>query len=196
MKRHTNGFTIVEVVIVVIIVIAIGGLGWYVWQANNKKSTTTNTPSSSTTQSTSTGLTNNTKYLTIAEWNVRAPYSGNQEFNYTIQDYAESGDSVTFLNTKELQDAGCTSPGAGGRIYRYGADKEVARSDGSMTGKTGDEYFQNWANDSSAPVKKIGNYYYLFQNDFQQCSNDSAIALQTRVSEELKVLVRALVQYK
>jgi type II secretory pathway pseudopilin PulG len=84
MKKLQNGFSAVEALLIVIIVGMLGGVGWYVWNANNQanknldsaSNVSSNTPvvkNKKQTPSTGNSSTAQKEYMTIKEWSVKIP---------------------------------------------------------------------------------------------------------------------------
>jgi predicted negative regulator of RcsB-dependent stress response len=73
MKKPQEGFSAVEALLILIIVAILGGVGWYVWHANNEADK--NLTSASNTSSLSNKTDKSNGYFVIKEWNVRAKNS-------------------------------------------------------------------------------------------------------------------------
>ncbi len=208
-KLHTNqsGFTLIETILVLVIVVAIAGVGLFVWHSkqvadktlapthstnptfkNNAKGksaeTGTNAAKPSTPASTP------TSYFAITQWHIRAPYSGSLTLEY--QQNSSNPDEM-MVSSAQLNAGGpstcTTADGGAGYIGRYAPTDEVA------PGETAQQYVnQNFAAANSQPpaYAKIGNYYYIYSDASNDCSDT---ALQTQTTDAFDKVVDSLTAY-
>lgn len=188
-KVNDRGFSAVEAVIVVVVVVAIAAAGWFVYKHNQKKpATSTTKTTASTSQSSSTGkstpatgtTTPTATYYTIKEWGVKAPYSGQDTFTYTLKD---NNAAAVFVSKKLAgEDSGCTTFGAG-QISRY-LGTGMANQEGTLT-------IEQNAKVNPGLYTHIGNYYYQFIHDQSQCGK-APIADQNQANDTVKSFVTDL----
>jgi cytoskeletal protein RodZ len=195
LRKNSDGFTIVELLLVIIIVILLGFVGWYVYHTDHK--TTASTKTSNTNSSTSSSTSTSTKkYFTITQWGVRAPYSGSLTLEYSIvtQTYPVDTqgdlDNVQYagFNSDQLaasNPSACTDGDGGGSIMRYApTDHVYGEADGTDLG-TASQYFVS-GNAASAGLvyNKVGNYYYQFVHVQAPCSTNTDLVSQTNNAVE------------
>lgn len=185
---NQKGFAAIEAILIVIILAIIGGTGYYVYQANNKA---TNTQNNAHTDAES-AVTHKTKYVTLKEWDVRAPYSGKLHLSYTIK--SEAG-GVTFaaFTSSELTDQGglcASSPDYGGTIVRYPADAKMLSDSGETLDQTASAYA---ATLDKTDYAHVGDYYFFYTSPQAACADKSAgQKVQTDTQSDVKALLPKL----
>ncbi len=182
-QLNQKGFALVEGLLILVILAAIGGVGYYVYQANNDATDTQN--AAQTAANSATPPKTKTNYVAIKEWSVRSPYDGKLDLSYTIKDNGAD------FSSKQLSDAtngGCV--GYGGHIVRYMPNEEYG---------VGGETASQVAKDPNASVtyKVVGSYYYFFVHDQSLCPdisdpNSAAAKLQSQTEDAVKALVPKL----
>lgn len=129
-------------------------------------------------------------YFAITQWQVRAPYNGDQTLVYAITyDNGNVSDaSVTSTQLKLKAQYDCTA--GGGVIRRATANQIVAGN--APPGVTAQAYAA--ANPSLAA--QIGSYYYLYlpNQDTSSCGSSTATT-QMQVEKDVQTLVPDLVAY-
>lgn len=171
MRRNRQAGSAHAVVIIVLIAALLFALGWIFWQnfilkqprvnddkpvvVKEKSVTPTSVPHS------------DVKYLTVSEWGVKFPYTGNDTLTYhydstTPEFISVSSDSLAASGAVCKQD----SEGAGG-IQRGTAQEVVPGGFGSE--KTFAQMYQS----NSSTMGKQGNYYYQFVHDNGTCTDNN-----------------------
>lgn len=191
---NQNGFSAVAVVLVLVVMGIVGGMGWYVWNKQNtdKADNSNNTTTTAVPKESQNNEKSPAKYVTIKEWGVQAPYSGDAEFEYKIEE-----NSASFSSKKVSKlGHGCTE-GFVGRVGRY---------------KTGEDFAYDAEGEPPQPVEeiakedtnfvKVGNYYYRYFSPQMTCAvenstiHEETAKAQESVSNELKALVSKLEEVK
>lgn len=141
---------------------------------NNRKTTdasnTAKTSGTSSQTKTTTSSTPAQKYITIAAWGVRVPYSGNDTLSVSDQTCTENGDAngdtvnlgcqVTVSSQDLANSVGsCTAKVSGtvGYFYRMGPNDNYSETNGS-----GYTPVAQWAAQNPGQYTQLGNYYYAF----------------------------------
>lgn len=182
LRKNTDGFTAVELLLIVLIIIVLAFVGWYVYHTDHKPKATVLTTSTSSKQTTSGGTStpstsssSSTKYITITQWGVRAPITNNSvSLEYTLSSNS-TPQYASFSSTElDASDSTCKSDGNdGGVVERYASTDIVQNEDGSSSGQTPSQYFS--ANDiSSTDYALVGNYYYWYIHPQGQCGSTQA----------------------
>lgn len=173
-NSRENGFSAIEVALVILVVVLLGVIGWLVASRNNKSS---NSASNSTAVN-STKSENTTKYFTISQWAVRAPYNGNLTLEYSPP---QAGGDV-YLSSAQLDqsDPNCSlyqtnmTGGYGGYIERLKPTDQITTETGQGTGQSAAQYYNQNYNQSGLYMSHIGNYYYLYVHPQGLCAQNSA----------------------
>src|SRR5947209_6704226 len=136
MKKFQDGFSAIEGLLIVIIASMLGGVGYYVWHAQQQVDKTYSQTSNSSvvpkknnkpTPISSTG--SNQKYLVIKEWGVRAPYSNDDTLTYKV----DPGNGTIAVISKNLSDKyGCNDFGAG-NVARLAPTDKVPPTDAPVS---------------------------------------------------------------
>ena len=185
-REHQSGFGTLEILLFVLVVAVLAIVGVVVPQhhkpisalfsaATSQKPTITQ-PQSTTTTTQSPQTT--TQYLTITEWGVKAPYSGNDTLTYTLS----SDNNIAYISSKQLTsaDAQCTRSSAGS-IRRYTA---TGLASPYNTGPT----IAETASQNPGLYTHVGNYYYIFAHAQSACGSVS-VSTQNQANDTVKALV-------
>lgn len=191
-QLNSKGFGLIAAVIVIAVLIVLGGAGAYVYHRDHEANTATTTSYSSSKNSTqasnkqttskSTTITQATKFFTIQEWDIRAPYNGSLSLQYAV-----SSSNSMALSSAQLAAGGpsvCsyTSNGEAGILSRY-LPTDTDLRPGIPASETAEQYVTE---NSSVPHATIGNYVYIYwgnsyvnDNTYNGPCTDKAAALQT-----------------
>lgn len=156
--------------------------------ASTSSSPSTNQNTSSKTSSPSGSATSSTKYFTISQWGVRAPYGGSLNLEYSLN----GSDSLpwvgTFSSTQlDASSAQCSYKTYGGQVKRYRATDGVVLSDGSASGQTAAEYA---ASLDKSDYGHVGDYYYFFQHAQSACGDSQTSGdIETQTNNAVKALL-------
>ncbi len=180
---NQRGFAALEAFLILIIVAIIGGTGYYIYHANSKATDTQN--AAQTDANTAVSHTSNDtaaqKFVTIKEWNVRAPYNGKLTLESSV-----SGNVASF-SSSELDASGtqCKSEANfGGSIIRYQATDAYLNEDGSDSGKTAAQYA---ATLKSPTYGRVGTEYYFYTAPQAACGD-------TQSSKDLQAQTKGAVE--
>jgi len=154
-KLHKNekGFGAVEGILIIVVVILLGAVGWFVYDRNHGKATTSSAPATSTTTPTV-----NTKstvdYLTIKEWGVKVPQlpAGNK-VSYQISDYDKN--EADFVSSEQKAIGGSCGDFSFARYHIFQAASGY---------KSNDEIRQNqlnYAAENNLDIKIGSKTYYI-----------------------------------
>jgi hypothetical protein len=185
-KLGQKGFAAVETLLILVVIAIIGGTGYYVYHSYNKSNDNLNTAQTNANSATPPKKKDSTKYLTITEWNIRAPITGTMELQYTLM----NNDTQADFTSKQLldKDAACTA-GFGGTISRYAPD-ENASADG-----TGNETAkERAAKADKSTYAYVGGNYYFFDHSQAGCGDDVAKTkdAQQQTNDAVKALISKL----
>jgi hypothetical protein len=198
LKQDNNGFSVFELVIIIVIVGLIGVVGWMVYKNHHK------TVASSVTASTTKSIPNTpakpatpstpASYFTISQWGIRAPYSGALALQY-VQDTNPT--NRMFVSSTQLNEGGpsiCTTANGGaGYIGRYLPSDDIP-TEGPPAETAQAFVSQNFAATNTVPpaYSKVGNYYYIYFDSSNDCSNTT---IQTQTTQAFTNIVDSLVAY-
>lgn len=192
-----SGFSAVILLLVLVIIGIIGGTGWYVWnrQQNTKTNNSGNAAAPVAPKESQNNGKSSVKYVTIKEWNVRAPYSGDVEFTYKI----EGNSAANFTSGKVAKlGHGCTD-GFVGTVGRYKTGENFAYDgDGSDSPERSVEEVAK----EDTNFVKVGNDYYRYFSPQSTCAiengsiHEETAKAQESASNELKALVSKLEEVK
>ncbi|HUC88248.1 MAG TPA: hypothetical protein VMR95_03820 [Candidatus Binatia bacterium] len=195
LQKNNKGFTAVEVLLVLIIVVLIGFVGWYVYHTDHKTTGASNTTSNSTKTK---ATVETTSYFTIAEWGVRAPYSGDLTLEYSITPASTGVATYASLSSSQLDNGGSvckTGADYGGVIERYAPSDEVY-NEGGDTGQTASQYFTSTSATSGQSAfiySYVGGYYYFYAPPQAACGSSQSVQnTQTETENAFKSLVQKL----
>jgi type II secretory pathway pseudopilin PulG len=184
-ESRQSGFGVVEVLAVIAVVAVLGASGWFVYQHNQPKKTEAaqNTGQTTIRQTTKPTPTPTTNYISIPEWGVRAPYSGNLKLKYTMSSDGTgasfSSDELTALSNK------CADNGGG--IVRWSQDDTSSRP-AYESNQEADNYLSG--KPSTSTYAHIGQYYYGFVHSQSGCGDiNSTATLQSQTNDAVKALV-------
>lgn len=192
LKYDQKGFTAVEGLLIVLILVVIGAVGYMVYH-NDHKAKTISTTNTSTTKPTTTAKTTTItqptqKYITIAAWGVRVPYSGSDTLTTANQICAEKGDSAgdtvnlgcqIDVNSQDLANSvgRCQSnlaTGTVGYFYRMGANDNYDETSGA-----GYEPVAQWTAANQGQYTQIGGYTYAFAEIGAAWGGQGAVSINT-----------------
>ena len=168
MNKHTKnqkGFGAVEMLLLVLIVLVAAFAGYYVAHNHNQTK-----PVASTSVQ---------KYVTIKEWDARAPYNGSLTLEYGV---LKNGVNIASFSSSQLDNAGCKYDltkytGGGGDIVRFDSASQYM-------GTTAASYASTL---SSTKYGHIGNYYFFYVSPGGPCSSSSSAQAtqdQTQIAVE------------
>lgn len=187
MNKTQNGFAIIESLLILIIIAIIGGTGYYVWHSksqtdktldNASNSNSVVSPAKSTNSvKTSSPATPQTKYLTIVQWGVRIPYTGEDTYSYTYQD--DTPNTVEVVSANLSSKYGCTSIG-GGLISRFLPNDQV-----DPAGDTA----KDLAKSNPGSFYLVGNYYYGHTHDQASCSDSVPPNAQNQTNSSVDAIM-------
>lgn len=159
MNKNEKGFGAPTIMLVILIVGVLCLAGWYVYQANNKKDTTSTQQPAATTEKTSQPSAQtpaNTGFYEIKDWNIKIALQDSDKVQFEVKNqsgtvfgsdpyesYADPSFKPAFL-----KDPSC-DPGIA--LYRSKA---------------------KFASVSDDNQKKVGDYYYVITGGPGACSND------------------------
>lgn len=184
-----DGFGAVEILLVIVLIALVAGVGWYVWQTNQKKAVTTQTTTTTqqtTAQPAGTAVDEEHYSITLPEgWNkVEATQSSAQAKLYTYQD--KNGNYFKVA----VDPVGGGFTGNATWWYKPVNDKtfEVTKEipcDGDMCTKNDSKYdVLVKMSDELTYAKVKGHYYSFFAGNTTKASGDNAA---------YKALVQAIV---
>lgn len=184
---NQKGFAAVEALLIVIILAIIGGTGYYVYRAN---SNTTDTQNAAQTAANS-AVAHKAKFVTIKEWDVRAPYGGKLQLTYTIKDQGDV--STALFTSSELNKQGemCASEADfGGVITKYAGDTKFVTADGTTTDQTASAYA---ATLDKSDYAHVGNDYFFYSSPQAACADSKdGQKIQTQTQTAVKNLLPKL----
>lgn len=202
-----SGFAVLETVLILVIVAIIGGTGYYVYHANKKSNDVLKTSSAKSSNSGANGGKGGgdahsqtgpakTEAFVIPEWSVSSEFPTPPENAALIQYQINNGSPVTAsFTTQELLDvdSSCSAGrGPAGLIARAAPTDPFYLEDGTPSGKT----VQQWltSNDNTfKPYKKVGSYYYWYNNPQSGCGDPSKTkTLQSAAEAQVKQIVSHL----
>jgi uncharacterized protein (UPF0333 family) len=189
-KLNQKGFAAIEAVLILAIVAIVGGTGYYIYQANNKATDTQN--SAQTNANTATPhKKSDTKatYLTIKEWNVRAPISSSIAPQYAVVTSGQQ--TFARLSSDQLiaADPECTvANSAGGIINRAKSTDPFFNDAGDDMGVTVQQAIDKGTLKGS---KKVGAYLYWYESGQAACGSAAKTTqdLQTKTDAAFKTAV-------
>lgn len=186
MFKNSKGFAVVEGLLLLIIVAILIGTMVYVYKSNKNTTNDLNNVNSSQVNQSPSKVTTK-KYVTIKEWGVRMPYSGNIDFTYKIDN--SSGVSVAGFSSKQLASVSpdCAGYIGGGSIVRYKPNDKIATQEApdSNTFVPAKEYAKIYKDTGYA-----NGYYYVFFHAQDICPGKAnAETVQSQVNDALKGLV-------
>jgi hypothetical protein len=180
-KLNQTGFSAVEGLLSLIVAVLIVFVGYYIYHAQKNTSDTLNaasqvaqsSPAKGSTKKPASNQSSSPQYFTIKEWNIRAPYSGDLDLEYTLT--SGTPEYVSFSSTQlDATDSQCKSSGNyGGIVARYLSSDQVQNEDGTSSGQTPAEYIAA-NNISSNKYDDIGNYYYFYSQPQGICGTSQA----------------------
>jgi len=189
-KYNQKGFTAVEGLLIAIIVLMIGFIGYYVYHSQQQANKTLNSAqaegvstSAAKKTSTSGNASSATRYFTISQWGVRAPYSGTDSFTFSYS--AGGGTSALVISSNLAKTYGCTTFGAG-QIAKSSAD-DPANDPANPSATVGEDITSN-----PSMYTKVGSYYYSFAHDNAACSDSVTVDAQNAANDTVKALVAKL----
>lgn len=194
-----SGFSAVILLLVLVIVGIIGGTGWYVWnrQQNTKTNNSGNAAAPVAPKESQNNEKSSVKYVTIKEWNVRAPYSGDAGFKYKIE-----GKYASFTSTKVASlGHGCTGEQEVGVITRFNANDKLEDSSAEVVTE---RPVEELAKQPGTGIAKVGEFYYGYTSPhYTDCGleADSSVHQETvdtklSINKELQGLVSKLEEVK
>jgi hypothetical protein len=185
---NKKGFAAVEALLIVIILAIIGGTGYYVYQANNKA---TNTQNNAHIDAES-AVVHKTQYVTLKEWDVRAPYSGKLHLSYTVKSETAGVAFAAFTSSELAKQGGlcASSSNYGGTITRYPADAKMLDNAGEALDQTASAYA---ATLDKTDYARVGDYYFFYTSPQAPCSDKTdGQKVQTDTQSAVKALLPKL----
>lgn len=164
MKPFKNQRGMIDIVLIVVLAVAIAAFGGYVYyqqqQANKTydaagSGATVSKHAKKTTKKTTTSTPATADWFVISQFGVEGKATSGVTLQYAIK--TADGVQVAYFTSAELMalEAGCTTSfGPGGAISQY---------------PPGTDYHGSPI-DSNASAKKVGNFYYIFDQPQAYCS--------------------------
>lgn len=186
-KKDERGFSLVEGLLIIIALALVVFVGYYVW--HNQKNTKASNTSANAVQSNKKSTTTSQKYVTIKEWGVKAPYSGNLNLDYTI---SSDKKEASFTSTELVGLDSTCEPAYGGGIQRFAPNEDAAEGPGG-----GLTAAQRAEQADKGTYAFINGYYYFFVHAQSACPGATSsaaqeFALQSQTNEDVKALVGKL----
>jgi prepilin-type N-terminal cleavage/methylation domain-containing protein len=191
-KLNQKGFTFLEMLLVLIILAIIGFTGYYVWNSHEKTDSLLNTAQNETAAvkvTKKSNSTSSTKYFTISQWEVRAPYSGSLSLEYSLGSPSSMPATASFSSSAlDSSDTMCANTkNYGGIITRYLSNDDYVTPDGQTTSQTAAAYA---ATLTKAEYAYVGKYYYFYEQPQAYCgssqsSKDTQIQTESAVKSVL-----------
>lgn len=180
-KNNQAGFSSTVIILVMVIVVLIAAVGWLVYDRNHGKHSRTSTSTTVSESSTASNAPQTSgSYLIFKEWGVRAPYTDNDTYSYSLSD----DKTVASVISKNLaaKDSGCADFGAG-QISRLTAnDYASPAQDGPKVSQDYKDHPENYA--------KIGDYYYRFRHDQAGCGRKVTAEEQNQANAAVSALIK------
>ena len=184
LKRNELGFSLIEGLLIILILAVISFGGYYVYRTQHKSSV-----ASTISTKTTTPPTTKTKYLTITQWGIRAPYVSSDTLSYALNN--EEG--AIIISENMSNNYGCTGtnnlPAGAGLISRNLATATLG------VGTTPTSTYTQLASSDPKEYKLIGNYVYGFGHDQAACqanTTTSGEAAQTTTENLTESLIPKL----
>jgi flagellin-like protein len=178
--KNQKGFTAIEGLLILIAVTLIGFVGYYVWHTQKQTDKTLDQADKSSQSSV---IKPTQKYYTIKEWNVRAPYDGDDTFTYQFAVGVKN--SALFISKHLADKYGCNNTGAG-EVDRFLPSDDV--SDIYMGVSAGTTASQD-ASANPEDYTHVGGYYYRFTHDKFTCSDSVTSEAENSANDTVKNLV-------
>lgn len=185
MKKTQKGFALIEGLLIILILVIIGFGGYYVWNSQKQTNKTLDTAASTSQKAASSEAANKPgqMYLTIKEWGVRLPYSGDDIYTYKIN---PDNPKLASVISKNLADKyQCTDSGAGTLVRNSPDDNIGPPFDSGLTVKED-------AQQNPGAYKVVGNYYYGFSHDKFACSDSVTSETQDNANDSVMALLPKL----
>lgn len=191
---NNKGFGAVEGVLVLVIVLLLAILGWVIYKDNHKTTVSSTAPATTvpSTVSSTSATSGQTKYFTITQWRVRAPYSG----NLTLEYLPPTGNEIYLSSTQlDASNPSCglnqTGGGYGGFIERMSSTQQMTNSVGQNTGQTAAQFYSSNVNSPGIYVAHVGSYYYMYTPSNGFCSQNS-VSLQKQTMSAFENITKSL----
>ena len=186
-KSNQQGFSAIEGLLILIVILMIGFIGYYVYhsqqQANktlNAAQADNNSTTSAKKSTSSSSSSSATKYFTISQWGVRAPYDGTDSFTPNFSPDSSSTTEIVSANLSKTYD--CSTFGAGEVTRASSGDPSNDPANPTVT--VGEDYSSN-----PSFYAKVGSYYYYFSHDKAACSDSVTADAQNAANDAVKALV-------
>lgn len=163
---NQKGFAALEAILILVIVAIIGGTGYYIYHANSKATDDQNAAQTNANTAVPHKKTPAT-YLTIKEWDVRAPLSSSVTPKYTV--VTSGKQTFARLSTDQLvaADPECSvDNSAGGIIVRAQSSDPFFNDAGDDLGYTVQQAIDKG---TLKAYKKVGDYYFWYEKGQAAC---------------------------
>lgn len=176
-KLNQKGFSLVEGLLVIIALALVVFVGYYVWHTqkdtNKQLDQANKTSQKASTQDKSQAKAS--KFVTISEWGIKAPYRGNLDITYKLE--SDMSAQYVYFTTDELEaipdcklNVELGGYGNAGTITRYSSTDHMQAADGSDLGVTPAQYLAQ-GDFPKSNYAKVGDYYYFYTHPNAACSD-------------------------
>lgn len=176
-KKQSQSGSAHFIVIFILVIALLGALGFVFWQNFIQTKTTNNNTASTSTSSTKTTdvVVDNTKYFSIAQWNIKGIYDGQYKLEYQLK---TDGSKPYIQLTSSDTPKACQ-----GRILKSivkFAAKDIIEGHGHVLIQNPQTAEYNYTNNLlGTDLRKVGDSYYLLdQGATDACVDDESIENQ------------------
>jgi len=197
-KLNQRGFSVGQVLLGILVLGVIGGVGYYVYASNQKKSSTEQQPATSTVnqpaeqQEGAVSQTNQADYFVVEGWNVK--FKKGELTN--SPEYEIVNDNIMYLSTttyRETSGGECKANGSTGYVARGKAGYDYQKDYNGISGTPIENYTYTYEDEATGKTvvvkpRKAGDYYYIWIGPQAACFDP----MNTKMSEALKGYQQAL----
>lgn len=173
-KKQSQSGSAHFIIIFILVIALLGALGFVFWQNFIQTKTTENKTSSTSTSSTesSNEVVDNTKYFSIAQWDIKGVYDGQYKLEYQLK---TNVDSTTYIELTSPD----TPKACQGRMLKYivkFSANDIIGGQGHLAISNPQTANDNYINNTLGnDLRKVGDSYYLLnQGVTDACGNTEA----------------------